>query len=81
MMQVDVYDPTGASYLGNLVCLGPDNGSMYIPGGYFSSYPYGSLLAVKMYRQQVEETIIPATGDTLQSVSHGGVWGTAYLSY
>ena len=81
MMRVDIYDPTGASYLGNVVCLGPDNGSMYIPGGYFSSYSYGSLLAVKMYRQQVEETIIPATGDTLQAVSHGGVWGTAYLSY
>ena len=81
MIQIDVYDPTGASYLGNLVCLGDDSGSMYVPGGYFNSYPYGSLLAVKMYRQQVEETVIPASGDILQSVSHAGVWGTAYLTY
>ena len=81
MIQVDVYDPTGASLLGNVVCLGPDNGQMYIPGGYFGGYPYGSLLAVKMYRQRVSETTIPATGNTLQAVTHGGVWGTAYLSY
>lgn len=81
MIQVDVYDPTGASLLGNVVCLGPDNGQMYLPGGYFGGYPYGSLLAVKMYRQRVSETTIPNTGDTLQAVTHGGVWGTAYLSY
>jgi len=81
MIQVDVYDPSGANLLGNVVCLGPDNGTMYIPGGYFGGYPYGSLLAVKMYRQRVTENVIPTTGDTLLAVTHGGVWGTAYLSY
>jgi hypothetical protein len=79
MIQVDVYDPTGASYLGNVVCLGPDNGSMTIPGGLLASYPTGSLLAVKLYRQQVEESIIPINGHTLQAIGHGGVWGTAIL--
>lgn len=74
----DVYDSSGYYYLGGSLCVGEDNGSMYVTG--LSSFPAGSLLAIYMYRYQITETVIPVNGSTLEGVGQVGIVGTATLA-
>ena len=75
---VDVYDEYGYYYLGGSLCVGDDNGSMYVTG--LSSFPAGSLLAIYVYRYEITETMIPANGATLEGVGQVGIVGTATLA-
>jgi hypothetical protein len=75
---VDVYDEYGYYYLGGSLCVGDDNGSMFVTG--LSQFPVGSLLAIYMYRYEITETMIPANGSTLEGVGQVGIVGTATLA-
>lgn len=74
-----VYNAQGTALLGTLMCRGPDNGAMTLPGAYLSAYPTGALVAVYIYRYQISTGTIPAHGGTLESVAQLGVLGTAVL--
>ncbi len=74
-----IYNPQGTALLASLLCRGPDNGAMNLPGGYLSAYPQGSLVAVYIYRYQISSRTIPANGATLESVAQLGVLGPATL--
>lgn len=50
---VAVYSPDGSSFLGAVSCMDYDYGGMYIPGNYFSNYPYFSLAAVHLIRHRI----------------------------
>ena len=75
---VDVYDSYGYYYLGGSLCVGNDNGSLYVTG--LSQFPAGSLLAIYMYRYEITETMIPVNGATLEGVGQVGIVGTATLA-
>ncbi len=79
MVQLDVYASDGSVLLGSVVCYGPDNGSMVVPGGMLSGFPSYGLVAIGMYRYKVSETVIPSNGATLQAISQFGVMGTGTL--
>ena len=78
LVMVDVYDRFGSPTGDLVVCHGNDSGSLTLPGGYFSSYPTGSLLVVYMVRTQHVITELGA-GDRLEGVAQMGVIGTASL--
>ena len=52
---IDGYDITTvpATYLGNLMCVGADNGAMTVPGGYLQQFPYNAYLGVGLYRYAI----------------------------
>lgn len=75
---VDVYDEYGYYYLGGTMCVGNDNGSMFVTG--LSPFPAGSLMAVYLYRYEITETMIPTNGATLEGVGQVGIVGTATLA-
>jgi hypothetical protein len=76
---ISAYHPSSGSYLGSVLCRDADNGSMSVPGSVLSAYPAGALLAVYLWRYQIEEWIIPANGATVESVATVGVLGTGVL--
>lgn len=80
IVQIEVYDPYGAYYLGSLACRGPDNGSMNVPGSMLASFPDYSLLAVYVYRLEVGGFVLETNGSTVETTAIVGVIGTAYLS-
>lgn len=73
------YSSNGANYLGSVVCRDYDNGTFTLHQGYTRSFPSGSLVAVYMYRYQIEWTPMPAAGSYIESVTSIGVVGTASL--
>lgn len=76
---LQVYSPNGASYLGSVICQGNDNGSMVIPSSQLQSYPAGSLLAVSLFRYQIETATLPGSGDSVEGIASLGVMGTGVL--
>lgn len=80
VVQIDVYDPSGASLLATVACRGPDNGELTVPGSMLSSYPVNSLLAVYLYRVEFGGFVLEANGATVQASAIVGVIGTAYLA-
>lgn len=75
---VDVYDASGSTHLGSVMCRGPDNGSLAIPSAGWSPFPPGSLLAIGLYRYRHNVADVP-DGSVLESVSSDGVLGTGTL--
>ena len=75
---VDVFTDGGA-WQGMVVCHDYDTGAMTVPSSMLNGFLPGSLLAVYMFRYEMSETILPTTGDTLESVAKVGVVGTATL--
>ena len=51
MVIVAVYSVDGSMLLGYVTCVGPDNGSMYVPGSYLA-YPPDSLVAIHLSRER-----------------------------
>ena len=76
---IQVYSPNGANYLGSLTCQGNDNGSMVIPSSQLQSYPTGALLAVSLFRYQIENATLPGSGDSVEGIASLGVMGTGVL--
>jgi hypothetical protein len=76
---VGAWDPQGTTYLGSLVCRGPDDGSMTLPSAWLADWPRGALLAVYLYRWEIDASTVPANGGTLEAVAQVGVMGTAVL--
>lgn len=79
IVTLDVYDYTGATYLGGVMCVELDNGSLMMPAGYLSSFPQYSLVAVTYYKWIIVESIVPTTGDTFEGVGQYGLVGTAII--
>ncbi|MCK6505352.1 IPT/TIG domain-containing protein [Myxococcota bacterium] len=76
---VDVYSASGTTFLGRVACYDDDTGSMTLPSSGLSGYPSGALLAIYLYRHQVEEAINPVDGSTVQGISLIGAIGTGTL--
>lgn len=77
LVLVDVYNAQGTAYLGSVACRDADDGSMLIPSSALG-YPSGSLLAVTLYRYQLNTFALP-TGAAGESVATVGVIGTGIL--
>ncbi|MCO4744216.1 MAG: IPT/TIG domain-containing protein [Proteobacteria bacterium] len=73
---IEGYSGTDGTFLGTLLCVGPDNGSMAVPGSYLQQFPSNSLLGVGMHRYAIGSTTA-SDGTTIESVSQFGVLGTA----
>ena len=76
---LQVYSPNGANYLGSVICQGNDNGSMVIPSSQLQGYPTGALLAVSLFRYQIENATLPGSGDSVEGIASLGVMGTGVL--
>jgi len=74
-----IYNEQGTTLLGTLLCREYDNGSITLPGSELSAYPPRSLVAVYMYRYQIEFTPLEVSSAYLESVVSVGVVGTASL--
>jgi hypothetical protein len=79
IVTVDVYDYTGATYLGGVMCVDLDDGGLTMPAGYLSAFPSYSLASVTYYKWIITESIVPTTGDTIEGVGQYGIIGTATL--
>ena len=79
ILTVDVYDYTGATYLGGVMCVDADDGSFTMPSGMLTSFPAYSLAAITYYKWIITESVVPTSGDTFEGVGQYGVVGTAIL--
>ena len=79
IVTVDVYDYTGSSYLGGVMCVDMDGGSLTMPAGSLSVFPAYSLAAITYYKWIITESIVPTSGDTIEGVGQYGLIGTATL--
>jgi hypothetical protein len=79
LILIQIYNPAGTSYLGSVMCRGNDNGSMTIPSSQLQSYPNGALLAVSLYRYQIENATLPGSGHSIEGIASLGVMGTGVL--
>lgn len=76
---LDIYDPTGATSLGQIVCRGPDNGALTVPGALLGGYPKRSTVAVYMMREHRSTFPIEPAGAVGEVMSWVGFVGTALL--
>ena len=76
---VDAYDGRTGNYSGSVLCHGPDNGAMQVPGSYLGSFQAGSLLVLSLIRYQIAEVQRPSDGATIETVGKVGVMGTGLL--
>ncbi len=74
-----LYSGTNGAYLGTLMCVDNDNGSISLPSSSLGAYPQGTLVAAYIYRYQIEWTPMEVSGSYLESVVSVGVVGTATL--
>jgi hypothetical protein len=79
ILTVDIYDYTGVTYLGGVMCVDLDDGSFTMPSGTLSSFPSYSLAAITYYKWIITETTVPTSGDTIEGVGQYGIVGTATL--
>jgi hypothetical protein len=79
ILTIDVYDETGAYYLGGIMCVESDSGSLTVPAGSLNSFPAYSLASVTFYKWRVSSGVIPSNGATIEGVGQLGVVGTAIL--
>lgn len=75
---LDVYNGNTGAFLTEVMCRGPDNGSMTVPSGYLG-YPANSLLVIGMYRYVVDSFERPDNASTVETVINLGVIGTGVL--
>lgn len=78
---LDIYSSDGSTYLGGVLCVDDDDGTIFIQPAPLSSFYPGSLVAVYMHRYQLTETTHPVNGSTVQAISQVGLAGTATLNY
>jgi hypothetical protein len=62
-----------------VACYDDDRGSMTLPSSSLSGYPSGALMAIYLYRHQVEQAIHPIDGSTVEGISLIGAIGTGTL--
>ena len=82
VVAIEAYDYYSGNPLGRiLVCHGPDNGYLSVPGSAMQQLTGGSpaLATVTLLRRQESEAVIPVNGATLQTISMAGVSGTATI--
>ena len=79
LILVQVYSPNGAAYVGSVMCRGNDNGSMTVPAAQLQNYPTGALLAISLYRYQIENATLPGSGHSIEGIASLGVMGTGVL--
>ncbi len=75
---LDVYNGSSGAFIAEVMCRGPDNGSMTIPNGYLS-FPSQSLLVIGMYRYVIDSFERPDNASTVETVINLGVLGTGVL--
>lgn len=76
---LQAYNPSGSQYLGSVMCRGNDNGALKIPANQLQGFPNGALLAVSLYRYQVENATLPGSGHSIEGIASFGVMGTGVL--
>ena len=79
ILTIDVYDETGNYYLGGVMCVEPDGGTLTMPAGRLSSFPSNSLASVTFYKWRMKSGVIPSNGATVEGIGQYGVVGTAIL--
>lgn len=79
MIIVAVYTSTGSSLLGYVTCVGEDIGYMAIPAAYLSGYAPGSLVAVHLSRQRIEQVPAPDLGGYIEAHMEWEVVGTGHI--
>jgi hypothetical protein len=76
---LQAYNPSGSQYLGSVLCRGNDNGAMTIPSTQLQGFPKGALLAISLYRYQIENATLPGSGHSIEGIASFGVMGTGVL--
>ena len=79
MITLGIYSPDGASLLGAVSCMENDVGYMNIPGTYFQSFPYWSLVAIHMIRHKTDAVPAPEFNGYFQSHMIWEVVGTGHI--
>lgn len=82
VVAIEAYDYNSGNPLGRiLVCHGPDNGYLSVPGAALSQLTGGApaLATVTLLRRMESEAVIPVNGATLQTITMAGVSGTATI--
>lgn len=79
ILTIDVYDETGNYYMGGVMCVNNDVGTLTMPAGMLSGFPQYSLASVTFYKWRVRSGVIPSNGATVEGVGQYGVVGTAIL--
>jgi hypothetical protein len=78
-IMIAVYTSDGAQLLGVVSCMENDNGSMYISGTYFQSFPPWSLTAVHLTRHRFNRVAVPELNGYLESHMKWSVVGTGHI--
>ena len=76
---VAVYSPDGSQLLGAVSCMETDTGYMFVPGGYFQSYPTWSLAAVHLIRHRIGRQVAPEFNGYIDSHMIWEVVGTGHI--
>ena len=79
MVIVAVYTADGSSLLGYVTCVGPDSGSLYVPGSHLSSYPRYSLAAIHLSREHIVDSPFETLGGYVETHMSWEVVGTGYI--
>jgi hypothetical protein len=74
----EVFDPLGFPTYDQVVCHGPDTGSLSVPGWLWSAYPNRSRLAVYALRTEHVLSELP-DGSSLEGVAQMGILGTGKI--
>jgi hypothetical protein len=80
VIDISVFAASSGEQRGEVVCRGPDNGTMTIPSTLLSGYDVGSLLIIGMYRYSVSNFERPDNGSSVDTLATVGVVGTGSLS-
>jgi len=76
---VAVYSPDGSQLLGAVSCHDQDTGSMFVPGNYFTQFPYWSLAAVHLIRHRIDRQPAPEFNGYIDSHMIWEVIGTGHI--
>jgi len=74
-----IFNPSGSAVLGEVFCLDADAGSFVVPQSYLSAYPTNALMAVYLYRMELEESVRETDGATIVGMSTFGMLGSGTL--
>ena len=78
MVTIAVYTTDGSQMLGYVVCTGPDNGSLTVPGQYLQ-YPVGSITSVHLSRYRVDMMETDINNSHIESHVEWEVIGTGHI--
>jgi hypothetical protein len=78
IVDLQFIDPWSSSWLGQVVCRGPDNGSLRVPSSYLQAYR-GAYMGIALYRFEVGGFERPDDASTVETEVMYGLYGTGVL--